>query len=192
MPQQNFQEYLMNNLIKETLAKRYAHAFINTYPCTITQEIQASLQQLYQYLQAKKSILTAADLFAYSTYERTMISKECSRKTSTNEWPLEKLFALLFINRRLTLFAHVILHIEKILLAQQNIIAVTIESSHRLLSNEKDIVLTFFANKTNCHPQPSFILNSNLIAGVRLSSPTFLWEKSIAKHLHELSLALAQ
>lgn len=182
----------MKKLIDLILANRYAYAFIHTYPCVLTQEVRHNLKQLYLYLNKKKSALSVNDLFLFDESYQSAVIKTCLDQDTANAWPIQKLFALLFINRRLSLLPLVLIQIEKILMQQQKMLDLTIESSHELSPEEKEILINFFVRKTGCRTESSFIINKSLIAGIRLSSATFLWEQSLAKRLRKLSVALTQ
>jgi ATP synthase F1 delta subunit len=99
---------------------------------------------------------------------------------------IDKLIDLLIHDKRLILIADILHEICAIYMKNNGIAEWRITSTHELTQPEKDILMQFLSRKTHDHIIPTYLIDSTLIAGLRLHSSTYLWEHSVKAQLNAL------
>ena len=65
---------------------------------------------------------------------------------------------------------------------------VTITSAIPLMQEDKQIIVHFLTEKTKMTVHADYQTDPTLIAGIRVKSQNYLWEKSVARLLRDIKL----
>ena len=164
------------------IARNYARAFINVFDNKLSRETIEQLKKTIQFLKKQRR---AAFLLAVPTIKPEVKQKGLAELCARFDLPtcFSRLFETLLDHRR----GYLLLQVFEGIVAQYNqshdIVTITISSSCNLSAiHQKDIKA--FADR-NFHgiKEYEFKVDPSLIAGVKLSSGTLLWESSIQKYL---------
>jgi F0F1-type ATP synthase delta subunit len=103
-----------------------------------------------------------------------------------------KLCHLLVAHKRAFLVASVLKAIVEIYWEDNNIEQFTITSVAPLSYDQKQTCELFLRAACNCKVQCTYLLSPSLIAGIRMQSNHFLWERSVRKQIRIVQHLLAQ
>lgn len=163
-----------------------AQAFLNHYyQETVTDEQLAGFCRLRDYAQEHQEVMLAISSPGCHGHSRMSAIEFLVKKLGLGK-PEERLIGLLFERRLIGLLHSVceqLITRAHVLRGEQ---LCTISSSHELNADEKEVVLAFIQKKAACIVIPTFILDHELIGGIRVKGQTFLWECSVAGHLNTL------
>ena len=76
--------------------------------------------------------------------------------------------------------------VRAIMMLEKNVAAFTITSAQELTQNQRTEVEQFLTQGTSKEVIPTYKLNKDLIAGLRMQSNAHLWEHSLKKYLRTL------
>lgn len=175
---------------KETIViGRYAQAFLNRFQRDITVHNVAALENVVRFLQENRSVIALAKIPGLLASQQQMLMKQCLDRFAL--YPLlNPLVTLLIAHKRISYITEIIRVIIARYKRQQGITEFTIASSHLLDGDSQASIVHFLEKQTGNQIQGSFVLDTGLIAGIRMRSEEFLWEYSIAKQLRQIKLAL--
>lgn len=103
---------------------------------------------------------------------------------------LEKLIDLLLAHKRTFLLPEIIPLIIKYYYHQAGIMPVTIATSHSVDTQELEKIKLFLEKETHRSIIYNHRIDKKLIAGIRINNDHYIWEDSLAKKLHQLSVSL--
>lgn len=176
----------------ETVAKKYAQAFVHVYGKELSLEALDQLRAFEDFLATQRGVLLALTLAALSAQTHDQIVKKIVQQF---QLPLciERLIKVLIQHKRLVLLRSVLKYIRKMYAIQQGIMDVAIGSSHPLEVEEKQRLCAFAQAMSGVKKiKASFVLMPEMISGVRIKSDTYLWEQSIRKLLHHVQQTMTQ
>ena len=78
------------------------------------------------------------------------------------------------------------------IMEQQNIASFTIESAHPLSAEQEREVADLLAQLTGKTIIYEYMINKDLIAGLRLHSANYLWERSLEQYLRNFTHTFTQ
>jgi len=167
------------------IARRYAQAFIHCFSPLFSSDIIDTLHETSLVLEKQKKQFFFIDLFFMRTSEQKAVEK-----TIVEQLPpipaMQQLVHLLMVDKRLALLPRVIKYVTQLLLQQQRIMPITIETFPELREQEKEQLISAFSRKIGYQLRPTFVVNKNLIAGIKMKSATLLWEQSIDQQLRKI------
>jgi len=171
----------MTHLQSLLTAQKYAQAFVHTFAQQLSSVSRQELEQAQLFAKAHKKIFWCADIITDDAQRKEIIPLLKDKLACPSI--MESLLRVLNNSRRLHLLPMVLEQIIHLMMEKEKKVVVLIESSHELLEDEKELLITFFTRTTGYQPVPTFAINKNLIAGIRIASDIFLWEQSIDKQL---------
>src|SRR5271156_5706706 len=168
-----------------TLADKYAQAFIELYDKKISSHDLERLGNACDNFSHNKDLMGLLGL-ADSDIQQEMVA--ILQKYYKFSPCFGILWNLLLAHRRLFLLPAVLDSIITVYKKRHTIVPVTITSSHPLSRQEQERVEKFLAHQTGLAIIYTYSVNPTLIVGIRMQSPTFLWERSFLKDLHIMLL----
>lgn len=168
-------------LTSEILARKYAKAYFRMNQRTISDEHIMQLKNLLEFCSLHKSLLSYLTIPSLSDQTKQhVIQTLCDTYAQSSS--LNNLFNLLIAHKRVELIIPVITSIIRLYNTKNNILTVSIQTSHTLDEQELASIIKFVQTKTGAHTViPSVALNPNLICGIRVSTETWLWEHSVQR-----------
>lgn len=170
---------------RHSLAKKYALAFMNTTPNSFNKKWVESAITLDRFFKKQKALFLLLHAPTISASLKLKALNNLFDKLMIDD-KIRILVRMLLEHQRLYLLRHVMHHIIDEQRMRNNIVLFTISSSRLLTSQEQEYIIEFLAAQTNAHVSADFIVNPELIAGVRAQSSTFLWERSISHYLQHI------
>ncbi|MCL4361448.1 ATP synthase F1 subunit delta [Candidatus Dependentiae bacterium] len=167
------------------LSKKYAKAFLNIFFADINLEFINKLSVLVQQLKHNHKAKAYMQMVSISDQEKKkVITKMLSSFGLDNN--LDKLIDILIKNKRLYLLFLILEQIEQKYKERENIIDITFKSANELDEKERKVIEDFFAKKVGKKVFYKYLIDKNLIAGVKLIGDNYLWEYSLAQKLNSI------
>ncbi|MFT6765927.1 MAG: ATP synthase F1 delta subunit [Alteromonas naphthalenivorans] len=177
------------NRVANTLARRYARAFLNTFS---DQVIAANLKNFKKAADYLKERPHAFFLMELSLLPDKVKVDAIDTLCNTFDLPVgcKKLCLLLIKDQRVSLLRDIFIFIVSLKEQALNIIHFDVASSHVLLETQKKEIKQFLDTHVQGTVSCNYTIDESLIAGIRLQSSSLLWEKSVKKRLASLAQAL--
>lgn len=174
----------MNNN-RNTLAIRYADAFLNVFDASITTQNFGQLCQAADFFNSHKRRL-ALVLSPYLNKAGVVarVSDLCSDAGLPDT--CKQLIHLLVYANRLDLLADILLHICEQYKIRHKLFNCSIISSHPLTDQNKAALDRFLDHTTKQNFMKKYSVDETLIAGVRIIGDNIFWEYSIRRYLAEI------
>lgn len=168
----------------ETLARKYAQAFLNLYPDAV--------KKMYKQLPAVAQLLSTSPQFsfisklpiAFVPLKKDMLKKILEPFQIPTVF--DRLIDILAAQQRLALLPLIMQSLAQLYRKKINTSVVIARSSQQLDDQELSVIQKFLESQTQQHIVISPVLDKELIAGLRLQSDTFLWEYSVAQQLNRI------
>ena len=178
------------------IAKKYAVAFFNVY------RDQYSFGEIRKLLDLKSFFANNNHFYVSLRIPNIPIKiKEKALDKIVEKFELAKSFKILMHklikDDRIDILDSVLLYIWRIYKKSNHIVNLKISSSHKLINQDKKIVIDFINKKLLKPFQPktaltNFIINPFNIVGIRIESKTLLWERTIRKELLMVGKSIAK
>lgn len=168
------------------IAKKYARAFLQTYGKYLCYKRNQELNTIRSKLIDNRVLLFSL----LQTYKKNNNSDKeittalCSAFSIPDYF--KTLIQALIQSHRLALLPHIFEWINYYYNKDNNHMDIIITSPQQLTEDEKKIVEEFINHRTQKILHSTYIIDSSLIAGLRIQGSTFLWEYSIAKFLRDI------
>lgn len=167
------------------LGHKYASAFLNIFSDQLKISDADRCQGLAQYLREHSDFF----LLLQAPFIRQKKQAEVLKKL-WDQFKLppvfQKLADLLRSGNRLSLLPDVLQACAQEFKKRENFVLFSIKTAHELSKHDRAIIEDFLHKKTDKTIQPTYTLDTKLIAGLRLQSSTLLWEYSIQKQLQAI------
>lgn len=164
------------------VARNYARAFLNVFDTQLSKEDMKNLSAAVSFLKKHRR---AVFLLTVPTIKRDVkrkgVRELCARFRLSGCY--ERLFDVLFDHRRSSLLLQVLESVLHEYDHRHNIVMISVSSSVALQAAQKEKIQSFVQNHFNGVKQYRFTVDPTLIAGVKISSGTLLWESSVQKYL---------
>lgn len=167
---------------QKMVAKKYAQAFMHVFGKKITENDYAAVQLAHQFLKKNPHILLLFRMPHITKIEKMRFAQKFVQSFSLGAY-IEKLIPLLVNHNQAILLQAVLEQIQYLYEKMHNIAWFTIATSHKIEEKEKRQIQEFLAHKTGQVILYKYVIDPNLIGGVRAQSPTWLWECSIQQRL---------
>jgi ATP synthase F1 delta subunit len=179
------------NINKSMLAKKYAQAFLNTYPHAVAAKEYEGFIKAVDHLKKQTAffiILSVPSL----TFDQRL--KALHQQLDTFHLPseIDRLLRLLLTQHRIALLPDILKQIILVYEQWNNIMEFKLSSSSTLTKNQEKALQSFITAQTGYISKSSTKVDPALVAGLRLQSNTLLWEYSIAKQLRTIKESLGQ
>lgn len=179
------------NIKRSVLARKYAEAFLNTYPEAVSRALYETLHDVVDYCGKQKVfflILSVPTL----TFAQRMDALQKQLESFNLPSEFDRLIHLLLTQHRIMLLPDIFQQIITVYEHRNNIMEFSLKCSSPLTDKQKRSLNNFISKKTGYQINSKTIVDSTLIAGLRLQSNTLLWEHSIAKQLRTIKESLGQ
>ena len=171
-------------LQQQTLARKYAKAFINLHRTQLSIRSFSHLQALEDFCQTNKKFFIFLSISSIP-YQNKKKALDRMSKALKLEPFTQRLLEVLLIKRRIHLLNLVIRDIIELYKEIAHISSFKIFTSHKLNDAQKKKIIAFIeaavAHKTTI--KTTFNIDRNLISGIRIKSNTLYWEYSLAQQL---------
>jgi len=180
-------------ITSEILAKKYAAAYLRCYRDELSDEKLERLAFFERFLATHKGVLLSLTIPTLTIEAQTHILQKMADHFHVTEG-LQKLIALLIRHKRLVLLRFVLRLVHDLYYQGKGIIFFTISSSHALSAEEKQQLLAFTHSimGSSIQVRAIFAVEPEMIAGIRIKSDIYLWERSINKLLHQVQQTMIQ
>lgn len=169
----------------DIISKKYAEAFLNTFSDEVSDKNLEKWIKLELFLKKNKLFYVYLRIPTISNFEKQKsLLKICSALNL--EKPIKKIMLLLLDSGRIEILDRVLNKIILLYRRKQNIKLFKVTTPCDIDYNEKEKIIDFIKLISSGGVLAEFIKDEKLIAGLRIQSLTFLWERSIAKQLRNV------
>lgn len=170
------------------LARKYASAFLEVYGTTMTLDDYHALQSFKHVWDTHPDWLSALTVPTIDHEKKIILYKQML--AAYHVMPdFIKLIALLVSNKRESLLSKVLDILCSLYVQKAGIVECTLASSHPLDEHERTIIQQYIAHQVGYRIMYNYKVDPDLIAGIKVTSPTFMWEYSVARQLREIELS---
>jgi len=175
----------------ESVAKKYALAYLNLYFNELSDKMIYDLSRLKKFLYKNKSFYAYLSMPKLSTGAKlNFIDRLC--KVFNLAHGEIRLIHLLIEQNRIELLDATLKKIIEEYHVKKGVVLLTVYTSHDVDEKQKIIIDKFIQNLIKKNIEIKFFIDKNLINGIRIKSSTLLWENSARKHLKILKNNLFQ
>lgn len=170
------------NEVAEILARRYAKALLNSSSDAFSREVVVRCRELADYLFDRSRALYFLHIGCIRARIKCDLLIRLLKRFSLDA-VMAPLISLLALHKRTVLLPLILRAVEREYMIRTNSAVCQIFSACALLPDQQVAVVTFLQEKTGKKLEPIFLVDRNLIAGIRAIGRWFLWERSISKQL---------
>jgi ATP synthase F1 delta subunit len=169
----------------QKIAGNYAKAFLNFSHITLTVAEYGTLERATNFLKESFSInaLLKVSAIPRDAKKRGLLAWCSARGIPFDIAPLLEVLAK---HQRLFLFSLVMQELCNEYRKRNNIVKVVVQSTVILKQDQVTCIREFLERITGKHVYGTFVVDKKLIAGIRLQSTTFLWERSLRQRLRDI------
>lgn len=168
--------------INKDIAKKYAQAFMNIFPKSCSFNDLKKIENAQSFLQTHKRTLFFLQLPQFDhERKKSMVADLIDYFSLPHD--LAVLMCLLIEHNRSFYIPEVLLWITLIYKDQINSVTFSIQSAHELDNQQLESIKQFLSYLTHKKIIAVPLINTSLIAGLRLQSNEYLWEYSVRKQI---------
>ena len=176
----------MNNT--SFLARKYALAFTHCFAANFNRENIEQIAQAYQFFASHQRFSYLLNLSAINdSLKQEALEKILITRFQLPAQPCKALIALLIAHSRTQLMGPILHIVHEFMMKEKNIESFTISSAQPLTQEQQVDLEQFLEQHTDATIVPTYKINKDLIAGLRVQSSTHLWEHSLKKYLRTLT-----
>lgn len=164
------------------LARKYAHAFLSVFGNKCTFEMSKDLDLLSKDIEMHREIILLAQLSCVPDARKNDMIMLFASRRNLDEF-LKPLIMLVVKQGRVALFGEIVAAIRVLYEEQQGIVHCSIQSAHVLSEQMLTSIENDLARHLGKKIEYTASIDASLIAGIRIVSDSFLWERSIAQKL---------
>jgi len=165
------------------VARNYAKAFLNFMGNVLTLSHCEMLQKATCEFKQCLDYITLIPTISSHVKKKVLLSWFQALKIPID---ITRLLDLLIYHQRLFLFSTIMEQLCVEYYKRNNIVKFCIQSTASLSKEQIDTIHTFLSYKTGKRIRFTFVLEKNLIVGIRLQSDTYLWEYSLRQRLRNI------
>ena len=175
----------------ESIAKKYALAYLNLYINELTDQMVEDLNKLRNFLYKNKKLYAYLSIPKLSLETKlNFIDRICDAfNLSHSEITL---MHLLVKQKRIELLDPTLKKIISEYHIKKGEVLTNVYTSHEINDTQKIIIHDFVQNHVKEKVELKFFIDKNLINGIRIKSYRRLWEQSVRKHLKKFKNNLFQ
>jgi ATP synthase F1 delta subunit len=167
------------------VAKKYAHAFLGVYKQVTYDEIRG-IEKVGSTLARSSRALFVIIMGAKQANHDALLDRLCALLMLSSS--VRQLLRLLVSEGRIELFPLVCKWIGIYFRQEHAIMHFSVTSASELTEKDKAVITHFLKQKTQATIETDYHIDTTLIAGIRIQSGEYLWEKSIARLLRDIKL----
>lgn len=172
------------------LSKRYAQAFLSLYDEKITPKVLDSLCDLLSFLKRRRPSFVLLFCPTLSTEQKLALLQKGLEYYNLADF-LTPIITLLFNHKRIELAKPVLEQIIRLHYNQHDVVPVVMGTSHEISDQEKKELSVFAQSLFKAATiKPTFVVQKELISGIRIKSENVLWERSLASVLDSIKQTL--
>lgn len=177
----------------EKIAKKYVAAFYACYPESLNKQTINKLVALASFLKKNKRFLLSFDIPSVSLNDKKNTIHTMLELLDLNEYFFDLLTTLL-INKRMNLLEYICHQFIVLYHEKNHIMHFKIATSHPVTDEEKKTLISFISHFLDHDStiEADFVIDKNLISGIRITSETLMWENSIAQQLSNIKQSMLQ
>ncbi len=181
----------MNNT--SFLARKYALAFTHSFAADFTKEDIEQIAHAYQFFVAHKRFSYLLNLPTINkALKQDALEKILIGQFHLPTQPCKALINLLIAHHRTQLMGTILHIVHELMMKEKNIEAFTISSAQPLTQEQQTELEQFLVHTTTKTIVPTYTVNKDLIAGLRVQSNAHLWEHSLKKYLRTLNRTITR
>jgi F-type H+-transporting ATPase subunit delta len=175
----------------ESIAKKYAIAYLNLYFNELSSKMIGDLARLRKFLYKNRNFYAYLSMPKLSANTKlNFIDRLCNAFNLAHGEV--RLIHLLIEQNRIELLDAILKKIVEEYHIKKGIVLLSVYVSHEIDEKQKAIINEFVQNLIKKNIEIRFLIDKNLINGIRIKSSTQLWENSARKHLKILKNNLFQ
>jgi len=175
------------------LARKYALAFAHSFSTEFTLDDIQKLARAHEFFAGNSRFTFLLNLAALTPEQKKNALKEILiDQFQLPRQPFYALIDLLIAHRRGVLITPILKYLHEMIMEEQGIVSFTVESAYPLSDEQQREVKNFLAHETGKTIIDTYIVNKDLIAGLRVQSAGYLWEHSIKKYLRNFTRTFTQ
>lgn len=168
-----------------SVAKKYALAYLRLYGQQLTKEDVNNLYRVFLFFKSNHESMHLVYIISMRPCEMGCIFEKLIDFFSLPE-SIKQVMALLAKHKKLYYLKDVLLDIYCLYKQQHNIVQLQITAAAPLDEQSIQAFEAFFAKQTGKNIESTTVVDTALLAGIRLQSDFFLWEYSVAQRLRTL------
>jgi F-type H+-transporting ATPase subunit delta len=173
-----------------SLARRYAQAFLNISFDELEMHDLPALKGAIDYFDTHRSVLSLLKVSLIGPEEKIQALSLILIERFKLPAAFNGLVNLLVVGKRAFLIQQVLKLIYELYQERAKIMIFTISSASPLADDEKKMLETFLTRTVPLNLIYDYLVDPELIAGVRMQSNRYLWQYSIADTLHRARQSL--
>lgn len=171
--------------VNKNIAKKYATAFMNVFPKAFTLADIGKIENAQQFLQKNKRTLFFIQLPQFDDARKKSMIIDLVGHFSLPPM-CKNLFLLLIAHNRSFYIPDVLWFVSELYKKQTNSVDFSIKSAHALDQQQYESIKQFLGRLMNKNIIATPMIDTSLIAGLRLQSNNNLWEYSVRKQIRTL------
>lgn len=175
--------------VEVLLAKKYAAAYLNIHGASVDVQSLSKLESLQDYLQHEQDFLVMLNLPIIGLALKKDKLKKVLHAYAVSESLLSLMYLVVSRSRAL-LLPEILKQIRLVYYERHKIMQCVIATSHPVTQSALEIIQRFITRKTGWSIVYSHVVDPTLIAGIRVTSDSMVWEYSISKQLNNVSVSL--
>lgn len=179
----------MPSIDTSIIAKKYALAFLYSYPDNIDNQKIKSLIIFNNFLKKNKLLHIYLSIPTISYFIKQKTLNRIAQEFNFDR-PIKKLLFVLLDHSRIEILDKVITQLIFCYRKLKNIQEFQVATSHEIEDKDKEKILIFLNKISPNKFIANFYINSKIICGFRVQSYNFLWERSIAKQLRDIKRSI--
>lgn len=172
------------------LVRRYAQAFLDLVYDEVSVPVIDDFEKAVEFFETHKEICFLIDLPLLSQERKEQALQAIIEKFRLPALS-KKLFFLLIAHKRSMLLAQVLTCFIQLYKERAHIVSFVVESSFELSDNQKKDIEFFLKEQVQATVICVYRINTNLIAGVRMSNEKYIWEHSAQAQLRALHTSVS-
>ena len=172
-------------------AQKYAQAFLNVLAPVPSSDLLEGFEKLNLFFSQNKLLWIQLSVAVMPQQKKQEVFDILVERFGLGNVG-SKLISVLLLHKKITILRNVIRQIVSEGRKRRNEFVAQVATSHVLSEHDQEQLVQAFNQKLGGKIIPTFIVDSSLISGIRISGKTFLWEHSIAKRLKNCMAFIAR
>ena len=175
--------------LKVDLINKYSESFLNVFENELTNGIVKKLGKLEAFLRSEKSVKVFLELSVIDSDKKVKCLQASAEFFGVSDF-INSLFEMLAKHRRLFIVLEVIKEIIHGYHKRKDVLFFTVNVSHELPDESLSVIHSFLEESTKKKVYCDYIVDANLIAGIKAVSDNFIWEYSLRDRLNTIRKSL--
>ncbi|MBX9831194.1 ATP synthase F1 subunit delta [Candidatus Babeliales bacterium] len=173
-------------LKSEALAKKYAQALMNLYQDLLDDRCYQSLLVLEAFFKKHKYVCVYLDIPTISDEFKELMLKKILETLNICK-TIVRLIKPLLKHRRIEMIYDIVCQVIRLYRIRKNMLLFEVTTSHHLTDQEQQEVIVQLEKIPEVKKvEVTFLVDSELVCGIKIKGETLMWESSIAQHLENV------